>query len=213
MAAYRCSLCARLLLLLILLLYALVHSEEIKQGNIHHVSGVNKPQTPAETVERPLEERQCEATEVNEAVSSDAAAHLQDYPGPDSVLTSTPQLKDDFREELVIRPLHSGDIYASFQFRTVWETDFTRGSKGKQLVLQLWCCQNVTTSGQEDTILPIRTIVFILTFAYINLFCTQALKCQTESSYISKADFVASVWCINNRLGNIGMHSFRLLRY
>uniref|UniRef100_A0A8C4IS69 Phosphatidylinositol glycan anchor biosynthesis, class T n=1 Tax=Dicentrarchus labrax TaxID=13489 RepID=A0A8C4IS69_DICLA len=34
-----------------------------------------------------------------------------------------------FYEELVIRPLHSGDIYASFQFRTVWETDFMRGNK------------------------------------------------------------------------------------
>ncbi|XP_067302782.1 GPI transamidase component PIG-T [Pseudorasbora parva] len=32
--------------------------------------------------------------------------------------------KDQFDEELVIRPLHSGDIYASFQFRTLWDTDF-----------------------------------------------------------------------------------------
>ncbi|KAG1962085.1 GPI transamidase component PIG-T isoform X1 [Pimephales promelas] len=32
--------------------------------------------------------------------------------------------KDQFEEELVIRPLHSGDIYASFQFRTLWDTDF-----------------------------------------------------------------------------------------
>uniref|UniRef100_A0A4W5NZ59 Phosphatidylinositol glycan anchor biosynthesis class T n=1 Tax=Hucho hucho TaxID=62062 RepID=A0A4W5NZ59_9TELE len=30
-------------------------------------------------------------------------------------------------EELVIRPLHSGDTYASFQFRTLWDTDFLRG--------------------------------------------------------------------------------------
>uniref|UniRef100_A0A8C4IP59 Phosphatidylinositol glycan anchor biosynthesis, class T n=1 Tax=Dicentrarchus labrax TaxID=13489 RepID=A0A8C4IP59_DICLA len=43
--------------------------------------------------------------------------------------SSVPQPKDDFQEELVIRPLHSGDIYASFQFRTVWETDFMRGNK------------------------------------------------------------------------------------
>uniref|UniRef100_A0A3B4YXE9 Phosphatidylinositol glycan anchor biosynthesis class T n=1 Tax=Seriola lalandi dorsalis TaxID=1841481 RepID=A0A3B4YXE9_SERLL len=35
----------------------------------------------------------------------------------------------DFQEELVIRPLHSGDVYASFQFRTLWETDFTRENK------------------------------------------------------------------------------------
>uniref|UniRef100_A0A8C2HPG1 Phosphatidylinositol glycan anchor biosynthesis, class T n=1 Tax=Cyprinus carpio TaxID=7962 RepID=A0A8C2HPG1_CYPCA len=32
--------------------------------------------------------------------------------------------RDEFQEELVIRPLHSGDIYASFQFRTLWDTDF-----------------------------------------------------------------------------------------
>ncbi|XP_066527748.1 GPI transamidase component PIG-T isoform X1 [Hoplias malabaricus] len=31
---------------------------------------------------------------------------------------------DQFEEELVIRPLHSGDIYTSFQFRTQWDTDF-----------------------------------------------------------------------------------------
>ncbi|MEQ2188155.1 hypothetical protein GOODEAATRI_012090 [Goodea atripinnis] len=71
-------------------------------------------------------------TSVDKAVPDDgaAAAHKQDFPVPDSVLTPTPQLNDEFKEELVIRPLHSGDIYASFQFRTVWETDFTRGSKG-----------------------------------------------------------------------------------
>lgn len=38
--------------------------------------------------------------------------------------------KDHFQEELVIRPLHSGDIYASFQFRTQLETDFLQGKKG-----------------------------------------------------------------------------------
>uniref|UniRef100_A0A3Q1GWL8 Phosphatidylinositol glycan anchor biosynthesis, class T n=1 Tax=Acanthochromis polyacanthus TaxID=80966 RepID=A0A3Q1GWL8_9TELE len=38
---------------------------------------------------------------------------------------------NDFQEELVVRPLHSGDIYASFQFRTLWETDFMRGNKGE----------------------------------------------------------------------------------
>lgn len=39
--------------------------------------------------------------------------------------------KDQFQEELIIRPLHSGDIYASFQFRTLWDTDFLQdGKKG-----------------------------------------------------------------------------------
>uniref|UniRef100_A0A8C7V3Q5 Phosphatidylinositol glycan anchor biosynthesis, class T n=1 Tax=Oncorhynchus mykiss TaxID=8022 RepID=A0A8C7V3Q5_ONCMY len=40
-----------------------------------------------------------------------------------------PPEKDRFQEELVIRPLHSGDTYASFQFRTLWDTDFFRGNK------------------------------------------------------------------------------------
>uniref|UniRef100_A0A8C7HLQ9 Phosphatidylinositol glycan anchor biosynthesis class T n=1 Tax=Oncorhynchus kisutch TaxID=8019 RepID=A0A8C7HLQ9_ONCKI len=40
-----------------------------------------------------------------------------------------PPEKDRFQEELVIRPLHSGDTYASFQFRTLWDTDFLRGNK------------------------------------------------------------------------------------
>ncbi|XP_051907035.1 GPI transamidase component PIG-T [Hippocampus zosterae] len=37
--------------------------------------------------------------------------------------------RHDFQEELVIRPLQSGDIYASFQFRTLWEADFFGGNK------------------------------------------------------------------------------------
>uniref|UniRef100_A0A667XMV4 Phosphatidylinositol glycan anchor biosynthesis class T n=1 Tax=Myripristis murdjan TaxID=586833 RepID=A0A667XMV4_9TELE len=47
---------------------------------------------------------------------------------PETVVTPS-QPEDDFQEELVIRPLHSGDIYASFQFRTVWDTDFMGGKK------------------------------------------------------------------------------------
>uniref|UniRef100_A0A671LGL3 GPI transamidase component PIG-T-like n=1 Tax=Sinocyclocheilus anshuiensis TaxID=1608454 RepID=A0A671LGL3_9TELE len=39
--------------------------------------------------------------------------------------------KDQFQEELVIRPLHSGDIYASFQFRTLWDTDFLQEGQKK----------------------------------------------------------------------------------
>ncbi|KAJ8257275.1 hypothetical protein GJAV_G00183840 [Gymnothorax javanicus] len=38
---------------------------------------------------------------------------------------------DQFQEELVIRPLQSGDIYSSFQFRTRWDTDFFQ--KGKKV--------------------------------------------------------------------------------
>ncbi|KAG9337490.1 hypothetical protein JZ751_028681 [Albula glossodonta] len=39
--------------------------------------------------------------------------------------------KDQFQEELVIRPLQSGDIYSSFQFRTRWDIDFFQ--KGKKV--------------------------------------------------------------------------------
>ncbi|KAJ8369465.1 hypothetical protein SKAU_G00094930 [Synaphobranchus kaupii] len=38
---------------------------------------------------------------------------------------------DQFQEELVIRPLNSGDIYSSFQFRTRWDMDFFL--KGKKV--------------------------------------------------------------------------------
>lgn len=40
-----------------------------------------------------------------------------------------PPAKDHFQEELVIRPLHSGDIYGSFQFRTQLNTDFLQEEK------------------------------------------------------------------------------------
>uniref|UniRef100_A0A669CB66 Phosphatidylinositol glycan anchor biosynthesis class T n=1 Tax=Oreochromis niloticus TaxID=8128 RepID=A0A669CB66_ORENI len=60
----------------------------------------------------------------------DAAADTQGTSAPETVVpSSVPQPKDDFQEELVIRPLHSGDIYASFQFRTLWDTDFMRENK------------------------------------------------------------------------------------
>uniref|UniRef100_A0A8B9HFW9 Phosphatidylinositol glycan anchor biosynthesis, class T n=1 Tax=Astyanax mexicanus TaxID=7994 RepID=A0A8B9HFW9_ASTMX len=36
---------------------------------------------------------------------------------------------DQCDEELVLRPLRSGDIYASFQFRTQWDTDFLHHGK------------------------------------------------------------------------------------
>lgn len=44
------------------------------------------------------------------------------------------QFKDEFKEELVIRPLQSGDIYASFQFRTLWDTDFLQGKRGRLVI-------------------------------------------------------------------------------
>ena len=36
--------------------------------------------------------------------------------------------KDDFHEELLLRPLKTGQVYAHFQFTTVWDVDI-RDSK------------------------------------------------------------------------------------
>uniref|UniRef100_A0A8C2X3W1 Phosphatidylinositol glycan anchor biosynthesis class T n=1 Tax=Cyclopterus lumpus TaxID=8103 RepID=A0A8C2X3W1_CYCLU len=70
------------------------------------------------------------APKPNQPTSFEATADKEDTSAPETVVqSSVPQPKDDFQEELVIRPLHSGDIYASFQFRTLWETDFMRGNK------------------------------------------------------------------------------------
>uniref|UniRef100_A0A667X8R6 Phosphatidylinositol glycan anchor biosynthesis class T n=1 Tax=Myripristis murdjan TaxID=586833 RepID=A0A667X8R6_9TELE len=75
-----------------------------------------------------FEDRRWEATEVEEAAPGDAPSDSQTSSAPETVVTPS-QPEDDFQEELVIRPLHSGDIYASFQFRTVWDTDFMGGKK------------------------------------------------------------------------------------
>uniref|UniRef100_A0AAZ3PML8 Uncharacterized protein n=1 Tax=Oncorhynchus tshawytscha TaxID=74940 RepID=A0AAZ3PML8_ONCTS len=80
------------------------------------------PYAKDQTQEAAEEERQWEATEVKEADRVPDTMQTPDVP------PLTPA-KDQFQEELVIRPLHSGDIYASFQFRTMWDTDFLRGSK------------------------------------------------------------------------------------
>ncbi|XP_061114042.1 GPI transamidase component PIG-T [Conger conger] len=75
-----------------------------------------------------------EATEVDlNTVSYNgekAAENLRDEAA--EMYDSAHQLyNDQFEEELVIRPLHSGDIYSSFQFRTRWDTDFFQ--KGKKV--------------------------------------------------------------------------------
>ncbi|KAA0706852.1 GPI transamidase component PIG-T [Triplophysa tibetana] len=60
------------------------------------------------------DESQWQSTDVEMDKSVEAKDSLSFRPAP----------KDQFQEELIIRPLHSGDIYASFQFRTIWDTDF-----------------------------------------------------------------------------------------
>lgn len=67
------------------------------------------------------DERRWQSTDVETDKSVEAKDSLSFRPAP----------KDQFQEELIIRPLHSGDIYASFQFRTLWDTDFLQeGNKG-----------------------------------------------------------------------------------
>ncbi|XP_051280482.1 GPI transamidase component PIG-T [Dicentrarchus labrax] len=138
MAAHRCSNCAALLILCSLSVFIVVDSQETTLNGGHHATTVHNPQTTTgtaeQTAEPAVEERRWEATAVEEATPDDdddaAASDKQDTSAPETVdPSSVPQPKDDFQEELVIRPLHSGDIYASFQFRTVWETDFMRGNK------------------------------------------------------------------------------------
>ncbi|XP_008273954.1 GPI transamidase component PIG-T [Stegastes partitus] len=135
MAAHRCSRPVWLFILCSLSVFVIAGSHDTTVTHEQRAGVVDDPQTAAETAgqtaeQTAAEERQWEATEVREATPDDAAAEKQDTPAPETVvLQSFPQPKDDFQEELVVRPLHSGDIYASFQFRTQWETDFMRGNK------------------------------------------------------------------------------------
>lgn len=139
MAALRCSYLVVLLALFNLSACITADSLETTVPDGHHAARADNPQTSSETAgqkaEQPMvEERQWEATEVQDGTPDDAPADQQETSSHETAGHSTAaQPKDDFQEELVIRPLHSGDIYASFQFRTLWETDF-RGNKGKLTV-------------------------------------------------------------------------------
>lgn len=133
MAAHRCSCWSWLLILFSLSVFVVADIHETTPVNDHHGGVDHNAQTAEQTADQPaVEERRWEATEVKEAATVDAAADIQGTSAPETVVpSSVPQPKDDFQEELVIRPLHSGDIYASFQFRTLWDTDFMRENKGK----------------------------------------------------------------------------------
>uniref|UniRef100_A0A8C7Y8N3 Phosphatidylinositol glycan anchor biosynthesis, class T n=1 Tax=Oryzias sinensis TaxID=183150 RepID=A0A8C7Y8N3_9TELE len=121
MAAHRCRYLACLLLLFLSVILVTM-SQETTLGHEQHATAVDDPQTGAETkqtAEKPtVEEKRWEETKVKATTQAS-----------DTAVLSKTQVNEDFQEELVIRPLHSGDIYASFQFRTVWETDFMKGNK------------------------------------------------------------------------------------
>ena len=77
----------------------------------------------SDPIEESHDDKQWQATE-EEAIAK---------PEPDEEIARLSTFKDDFKEELVLRPLHSGDIYASFQFRTLWDTDFLQGKRGRPM--------------------------------------------------------------------------------
>uniref|UniRef100_A0A668S1C7 Phosphatidylinositol glycan anchor biosynthesis, class T n=2 Tax=Oreochromis aureus TaxID=47969 RepID=A0A668S1C7_OREAU len=130
MAAHRCSCWSWLFILFSLSVFVVADIHETTPVNDHQGGVDHNAQTAEQTADLPaVEGRRWEATEVKEA-GVDAAADAQGTSAPETVVpSSVPQPKDDFQEELVIRPLHSGDIYASFQFRTLWDTDFMRENK------------------------------------------------------------------------------------
>ncbi|XP_041112755.1 GPI transamidase component PIG-T-like [Polyodon spathula] len=69
---------------------------------------------------------------VEEPVADEKLENLQaEFDLQDALQQSkpVPTPRDHFAEELVIRPLLSGDIYTNFQFRTRWDTDLHRGKK------------------------------------------------------------------------------------
>ncbi|XP_054624641.1 GPI transamidase component PIG-T isoform X2 [Dunckerocampus dactyliophorus] len=121
MAANRCGGTVFLFILIMLSTFVIAHSQDSTSNNGQHVSAVKTRQKPQETAE----ERTWEAIDVgeNSPDKQESSAPVSEVP------TAGPRWKDDFQEELVVRPLHSGDIYATFQFRTLWETDFMKGNK------------------------------------------------------------------------------------
>ncbi|XP_034029113.1 GPI transamidase component PIG-T [Thalassophryne amazonica] len=103
------------LLLLICRLSVCNAADDEKTAPVSDDSAVNEPHRAVVG-----EDRLWEETAVEEAASIG-----EQLPSAVEASAGVPPPIDDFQEELVLRPLHSGDIYASFQFRTLWETDFT----------------------------------------------------------------------------------------
>lgn len=123
----------------VLSLFIIAHSQDPSAAAGRHTPEVENPHATSETHENKseelaVEENQWEAKAVEEEAPLDARTEKQDTSAHETkVPLPTSTSNDEFQEELVIRPLHSGDIYASFQFRTLWHTDFRR-NKGKLAV-------------------------------------------------------------------------------
>ncbi|XP_041080549.1 GPI transamidase component PIG-T [Polyodon spathula] len=91
-----------------------VHRHPIETGQADSVS----IEVGSDRVEVPVADEELEHLQ--------AEFDLQDAP---QQTEPVPTHRDHFAEELVIRPLLSGDIYTNFQFRTRWDTDLHRGKK------------------------------------------------------------------------------------
>lgn len=133
MAAHRRRCSVVLLSIFSLSLINVAHSQETTAPAGQYVSASVDPQTETaeKKAEQPAAKGRWEETEVGNMDLGDAATETPDSLSHENVFSpSVSESKHDFREELVIRPLHSGDIYASFQFRTLWKTNF-RENKGK----------------------------------------------------------------------------------
>ncbi len=119
MAAHRCGLSLGFILILSSLA-RLSSCDTLEKANDSTGEKQSISDTPREVnsdgriAAEDLNERQWKSTDV-EADRSDGTKDSESF---------TAAARDQFQEELVIRPLHSGDIYASFQFRTLWDIDF-----------------------------------------------------------------------------------------
>lgn len=104
-----------------------VRNKEVDQSATQHVE-----ETSSEEVQGEKQQWQTTESGIYDAPEDNKAdSGMDDSPGESKSFTPPPA-KDHFQEELVIRPLHSGDIYASFQFRTQLDTDFVQeGKKGR----------------------------------------------------------------------------------
>jgi len=130
MAAHRCGLST----VIILIVFSLTHPSNVScetleksndnTGEQQSVSDSLREVNADESIaEEKTNERQWQSTDVD-LDRSDGTKDSESF--------RLAPAKDQFEEELVIRPLHSGDIYASFQFRTLWDTDFLQeGQKGE----------------------------------------------------------------------------------
>lgn len=108
-------------------------SETSSEGQLHAQSSEEARDTPkTNQAEEATSEKQFASKEAD--VNRGGVSDQQAKGVNDEAEFKRPLAKDQFQEELVIKPLPSGDIYSSFQFRTRWDIDFFQpGKKGKNV--------------------------------------------------------------------------------